>query len=695
MKVFESKDIRNVGLIGHKACGKTSVAEAALWTAKATNRLGNTQQHTSVLDFEPEEQKRVMSTSTALGVLEWKKAKINLLDTPGDGNFLKDTRTCMQAMDAVVCVVSAKDGVEPMTERVFNWASDMDLPRAFFISKMDAENASFEDALADIKAHLCKDATAVQIPIGSQHDFKGIVDLLSQRAYTFQPGDTGDATEADIPADMKDEAEEARNALIEDIASNDEALMEKFFEGSLTTAELVAGLKAAMSAGMIVPVFCGSGTLNHGVNLLLDFAVDAFPSPVDMPPRSGKVKDEPAARAPDPEAPVSALVFKTIVDQHAGKISVMRVLSGTVKGDETLLNERRANTPTERVGHLNVVLGKKLDPVPTVPVGDILAVAKLKDVVTGDTLSVDGFVADTIQLAPPLISRALKAADKGAEDKLGAALQRIVEEDPGLVISRDETSGQLLLNGTGQQHIEVTVEKMARKFGVNCVLELPRIPYLETFTVPVKNVEGKHKKQTGGAGQFGVAFMDFEPGERGSGLVFEDAIVGGAIPRQFIPSVEKGVRKAMARGVIAGYPVVDVHVRLLDGKYHPVDSKDVAFQMAGSKGFKLAAAKARPVLLEPIMNMEIMVPEENMGDVMGDVNTKRGRVSGSEPVGRYTVIKAQMPMAEIQSYEATLRSMTQGRGSFTMEPSHMEAVPPMIQEKIVKDSGFVVHEDED
>jgi elongation factor G len=695
MKVFDSKDIRNVGLIGHKACGKTSAAEAALWTAKATNRLGNTQQHTSVLDFEPEEQKRVMSTSTALGVLEWKKTKLNLLDTPGDGNFLKDTRTCMQAMDAVVCVVSGKDGVEPMTERVFNWASDMGLPRVFLISKMDAENASFENAFKDIKDHLCSDATAVQMPIGSQHDFKGVVDLLAQKAYFFAAGDTGEVTEAEIPADMKGAAEEARNALIEDIATNDESLMEKFFEGTLTTEEIVAGLKASMAAGMIVPVFCGSGTLNQGINLLMDFVVDAFPSPLDAAPRKGKVKDEPAERTPTADGPVAALVFKTIVDQHAGKISVMRVLSGTVKGDETLHNARRANTPTERFGHLNVVLGKKLEPVDSVPVGDIFAVAKLKDVVTNDTLSVDDFVADTVQLAPPLISRALKAADKGAEDKIGAALQRIVEEDPGLVISRDEGTGQLLLNGTGQQHIEVTVEKMARKFGVNCVLELPRIPYLETFTLPVKNVEGKHKKQTGGAGQFGVAYMDFEPAERGSGLVFEDAIVGGSIPRQFIPSVEKGVRKAMARGVIAGYPVVDVHVRLFDGKYHPVDSKDVAFQMAGSKGFKLAAAKARPVLLEPIMDMEIMVPEENMGDVMGDVNTRRGRVSGSEPVGKYVVIKAAMPMAEVQSYEATLRSMTQGRGSFTMEPSHMEAVPPNIQEKIVKDSGFVVHEDED
>lgn len=695
MKVFDSKDIRNVGFIGHKACGKTSVAESALWAAKATNRLGSTVAGTSVLDFEQEEHKRVMSTSTGLGSLVWKKTKVNVLDTPGDGNFLKDTRTSMQAMDAVVTVVSAKDGVEPMTERVYAWASDMDLPRVFFVSKMDAENSSFEEAFSDIKSTICSDATAVQIPIGKEHDFKGVIDLLSEKAYMFADGDEGAVTETEIPADMRDAAEEARNNLIEDIATNDESLMEKFFEGNLTTEEIVAGLKSAMAEGMIVPVFCGSGTLNHGVNLLLDFVVDAFPSPLDSPARPGKLGEDEAERAPDPDGPLACLVFKTIVDQHAGKLSVMRVLSGTVKGGETLKNARRDNSPDERIGALNSVLGNKLDHIDAANVGDIFAVAKLKDVHTGDTLSEDGFVANTVKLAAPLISRALHAKDKGAEDKIGQALQRIVEEDPGLTVSRDEASGQLLLNGTGQQHIEVTVEKMGRKFGVECTLELPRIPYLETFTVPVKQVEGKHKKQTGGAGQFGVAFMDFEPAERGAGLIFEDAIVGGAIPRQFIPSVEKGLRKAMGRGVVAGYPVVDVKVRLYDGKYHPVDSKDVAFQLAASKGFKQAAAKARPVLLEPIMNMEIMVPEENMGDVMGDVNTRRGRVSGSEPLGKYMVIKAQMPLAEVQTYEATLRSMTQGRGSFTMEESHMEPVPPNVQDKIIKESGFVVTEDEE
>lgn len=693
MKVFESKDIRNVGLIGHKACGKTSVAEAALWAAKVSNRLGSTSGGTSGLDFEPEEQKRVMSTSVSIGQLPWKKTKLTIIDTPGDGNFLKDTRVALQAMDGAVLVVSAKDGVEPMTDRVYAWASDLGLRRAVFISKVDAENASFDKALADIKENLSKDCTAVQIPIGKEAGFSGVVDLLSQKAYMFEDGDTGGVKETDIPAEMADAAEEARNALIEDIASNDEALMEKFFEGALTTEEIIGGLKNAMEAGMIVPVFCGSGTLNRGVTKLLDFIVDAFPSPLEVPAANGKLGDEEKERKQDD--PLACLVFKTIVDQHAGKISVMRVLSGTATSDPTLENRTRSNTPKERLGSMNSLVGKKLDGVASAPFGDIIAVTKLKDTDTNDTLSEDGWVAKTIDLAPPLIARAVSAKDKGNEDKITSALNRLVEEDPGLTLSRDEQTGQILLNGTGQQHIEVAIEKAERKFGVACVLDLPAVPYKETFTVPVKNVEGKHKKQTGGAGQFGLVYLDFEPGERGSGFVFEDAIVGGSVPRQFIPSVEKGLTKAFQRGAIAGYPVIDVKVRLFDGKHHPVDSKDIAFQMAASKGLKQAVAKGRVVLLEPIMNMEIMVPEDNMGDVMGDVNTRRGRVLGSERVGKYMVVKAQIPFAEVQQYEATLRSMTQGRGSFTMEESHLDVVPPNVQEKIVKESGFVAAEDED
>ena len=692
MKVFDSNDIRNVALIGHKACGKTSVAESALWTAGVTQRLGNTAAGTSVLDYEDEEHKRVMSTATSIGSLVWQKTKINLLDTPGDSNFLKDTRTTLQAADGAVCVVSAKDGVEPMTERVYGWVKDANLARAFFVSKMDAENANFQAVVDDLKANLEPGCTAVQFPLGEGHDFRGVVDLLTQRAFLFEDGDQGQVKVTDIPADIAAEVEDARNTLIEDIASNDESLMEKFFEDLLTPEEIIQGLAQAMAAGQMFPVFCGSGTHNQGVNLLLDALVSSFPNPLAVPPRRGWIGENETTRAAGD--PLTCFCFKTIVDQHAGKISVLRVLSSEAKSDASLKNASRSDSP-ERLGALHSLVGKKMDPVERATVGDIFAVAKLKDVHTGDTLSEDGFRMEAVRLAPPLIARAVEAKDHGAEDKLSAAVQRIVEEDPGLSLARDPNSGQILLSGTGQQHIEVAIERMQRKFGVSAQLEMPRIPYLETFSQPVKNVEGKHKKQTGGAGQFGVIYVDIEPAERGSGLVFQDAVVGGSVPRQFVPSVEKGFKKAMERGIVAGYPVVDLKVRLFDGKHHPVDSKDVAFQMAASKAFKAAASTARPVLLEPIMNIEITVPEDNMGDVIGDVTSRRGRVSGSEPTGRYVVVKAQIPMAEVQQYEATLRSMTHGRGSFVLEPSHMEPVPPNVQDKLVKESGFVAAEDDE
>lgn len=695
MKVFEPQDIRNVALIGHKASGKTSVAESALWAAKASNRLGQTASGTSILDFEAEEQKRVMSTGAAIGAFEWKKRKVNLLDTPGDANFLRDTRTCLQAADAAVCVVSARDGVEPMSERVLGWAAERGLTRALFISKMDADTADFQGTLEDIRAHLCREAAPVQLPIGEGANFEGVVDLLSERALFFSSQDTGEVTAGDIPSGLAEAARDARAQLIEDIASNDEELMEKFFDDALTPEEIAAGLTAAMREGLIVPVFVGSGTANRGVTPWLDFVVESFPSPLEVGPVEGRRGATAAELSPDPDGPLACLCFKTIVDQHAGKISVLRVLSGTAKTDVSLENPGRDGAPKERLGQLGAPLGKKTVPVDAAPVGDIFAVAKLKDVHTGDTLSTDGFVAHGVELAPPLISRAVHAKDKAQEEKVLSGLQRIVEEDPGLSLGRDESNGEVLLSGTGQQHIEVAIEKMQRKFGVECALSLPRIPYQETFTASVEKVEGKHKKQSGGHGQFGVAIIDFAPADRGAGLVFEDAVVGGAVPRQFIASVEKGLRKAMSQGVLAGYPVVDIKARLVDGKHHPVDSSDMAFQVAASKGFKAAAEKASPVLLEPIMTMEIVAPEENMGDVMGDVSTRRGRVAGSEPAGKYVLIRAAIPLAEVQTYEATLRSMTQGRGSFTMELSHMEPVPHHIQQKIVSESGFVAPEDDD
>jgi elongation factor G len=693
MKTYEPQDIRNIGLIGHKASGKTSVAEAALWSAKVSNRLGRTADGTSTLDYEDEEHKRVMSIQTTVASLEWGKNKVNVIDTPGDGNFLADTRLGIQAMDGAICVISAKDGVEPMTERVWAWATMAGLDRAIFVSKMDIENADFARTLADIKEHLCKEATALQMPIGQGHEFRGIVDLLAEKAYLFEDGDEGLVKETAIPEDVREAAEDARNALIEDIATVDESLMEKYFEGALTEAEIRAGLAAAMHAGTIIPVLCGSGTTNRGVRQLLDFAVEELPAPTECEPREGTLGEDAATRAPTADGPFAAVVFKTIVDQHAGRINILRVLSGTAESNLELKNTARHGT--ERLGTLNRIAGKKLEAVDKATVGDIFAVAKLKETHTGDTLSTDGWVAKTPELPAPLISRAITAGEKSGEDKIAAALKRILEEDPGLQVVRDERTGEQLLCGTGQQHVEVAIERLKRKFGVSCELHLPRIPYNETISASVTGVEGKHKKQTGGSGQFGVCYFDLEPGPRGSGFEFVDNVVGGAIPRQFIPSVEKGMHKAMSRGLVAGYPIVDLRIRLYDGKYHAVDSSDVAFQIAASKGLRAAFQKAKPILLEPIVQMDITVPDDNMGDVMGDVNTRRGRVMGSETTGKYCTVKAQMPLAEVQTYEATLRAMTQGRGSFTMEHSHMDVVPAHIQEKIVKDSGFVAHDDDE
>ncbi len=689
MKVFETPDIRNIAIIGHKAAGKTSIAESALWSAKATGRLGSTAAATSSLDFEPEEQKRVMSTATSVASFEWKKTKINLLDTPGDANFLFDTKTVLSAADGALCVVSAKDGVEPMTDRVFQWAKDMGLTRALVVAKMDVETADADRIVADIKEHLCADASLVQFPIGSGASFRGLVDLVGWRALLFEPGDEGRVREAPVPADLEDEARHARDHLIEDIAATDEDLMERFFDETLTAEDIHTGLAKAVRAGTLVPVYFASGTLNHGVTTLFDALVRAMPHPGERRPQPGKRSGADATLAPDPDGPLTCHVFKTIVDQHAGKISVMRVLGGTARSDTALDNPGRPGAPKERLGPLQSLLGKKMTPVDSAPPGDIFAVAKLKDVHTGDTLSADGFVVPTGSMNPPLISRAVHAKDKQQEDKIVAGLARLIEEDPGLTLGRDEQTGEVLLSGTGQQHLEVSIEKMQRKFGVECSLSLPRIAYLETLTAPVSGVEGKHKKQSGGHGQFAVVQLDFEPAERGAGLVFEDAVVGGSVPRAFIPSVEKGLQKAMARGVLAGYPVVDVRARLTDGKHHPVDSSDMAFQVAASKGFKAAAAAAHPVLLEPIMALEVLVPEDHMGDVLGDLSSRRGRIVGSEPRGKLAAIKAQVPLADLQTYEASLRSMTQGRGTFVMCASHMEPVPTHIQQRIVEDSGFV------
>ena len=687
MKHYEPKDVRNVGLLGHGGSGKTSLGEAILFDAKATTRLCKVDDENSNFDSEPEEIKRKSSISTGFGTVGWKGRRITVIDTPGDYAFFEDTRSCAVAMDSAVVVVSAVDGVEVGTERVWELLGELKTPPALFVNKLDRERADFERTLNDIKETLNPSVVPLTLPIGQEADFRGVVNLLSGKALLYEDDGSGSFTEGEVPADMAAAVEEARTNLIEGIAETDEELMEKFFEeGTLTNEEMGRGIATAMAEGNFIPLFCGSATHNIGVQPLLDLIASAFPSPLARGEVKGFAPDGETelVRETSVDAPFSAYVFKTNADPFAGRLTVFRVFSGKLPGEGTLYNLTLGSK--ENYNRLFVVGGKKGDTVSGAAVGDIVAFAKLKEVKTGHTLGDPGdpILYRGLEKPPPAIAFALSPRSQGDEDKLAMALQRLLEEDPAMEIERDELSKQLILKGMGQVHIEVIVEKMRRKFGVEVDLSLPRVPYRETIKVKVTGVEGKHKKQTGGRGQFGVAYIDMEPKERGEGFEFKDDIFGGSIPRTYIPAVEKGIREASERGFLAGYPVVDFQARLYDGKFHAVDSSEMAFKIAGSLAFKNAMEKAKPTLLEPIMNMEIVVPNDYMGDIMGDVSSRRGRVLGMEPRGKNQVIRAQVPLALVQKYAPDLRSMTGGRGTFVMELSHYEEVPAELQEKIIE-----------
>ena len=693
MKKYDTKDIRNVVLVSHGGAGKTSLAEAFLYDAKVTTRLGSVDEGNSLLDCEPEEIRRKITLSTALASFEWKKVKINLLDTPGDTNFFVDTRASMAVAEGAIVVVSAPDGVQVGTEKVWQYAEELKLPRAIFISKMDRERADFAACLEDIRKNLSEKCVAIQVPIGKEAGFSGVVDVLSQKAYRFS-GDGREVKPEDVPADLADAVKKARDALIEAIASSDDALMEKYLETfELSEEEIATGLSKAIESRQLFPVLCGAATKNMAVQPVLDLIANVFPSPVARGAMKGTdPKGEAVERKPEESEPMSAQVFKTM-SADIGRMSLLRIYSGKLLADATVLNSTR--DVKERAGSLYVLVGKKRDTVTEAAAGDIVALAKLKETRTGDTLCDEKAPVKfpEPQVPNPVISFALKPKSKGDEDKVTTKLSDIVAEDPSLRVSRDQTSKEILLSGMGQGHVEVAVEKLKR-MGVEVDLLPPKVPYLESIKGRVKGVEGKHKKQTGGRGQFGVCYIDMEPLPRGGGFEFVDAIFGGAIPRQFIPSVEKGIRDRMAKGVIAGYPVVDVKVTLVDGKYHDVDSDSRSFEFAGSKGFQAAFKQCKPILLEPIMKLEVTCPEENMGDVIGDINQKRGRVLGMEAKGKNQVIKAQVPMAECLKYAADLRSMTAGRGSFTMELSHYDEVPAHLAEKIIQEAKVAEEEEE-
>jgi elongation factor G len=678
--------VRTFALIAHGGAGKTSLAEAMIFDAGVTTRLGKVDENTSVMDYEPEEVKRKITISTSFNTLTWNKHQLTLIDTPGDFNFISETKTSMQGADAVVVLADAVDGIRVQTEKVLEFADEFDQPRMVFISKMNRERADFFARVSEIQNSLGALCVPVQVPIGAAESFQGVVDILSEKAVVFKQDESGQFSVGDVPADLADRVRQYREELIERVAEAKDELLEKFLEeGELSADELIEGLRHAVITRKIIPITCGTGTGNIGVQPLMDFIVNNFPSPLDRGPVKGNVsgKEDESVREPDAAAAFSALVIKTISDPYAGRLSVMRVFSGSLTPDANIYNATKSTK--ERFGQLLRLKGKSQDAVQSAGPGDIVAVAKLKETVTQDTLcsEKEPIVFPSIELPPAVYSLSVEPKSKGDEDKIFSSLTRLMEEDLTLKLDRVEETREMILSGMGEIHIEATVEKLKRKFGVEVNLHLPKVAYKETIKGKAR-IANKYKKQSGGRGQYGDCTIEMEALPRGSGFQFVDKIVGGVIPKQYIPAVEKGIAEAALEGALAGYQVIDFKVDLVDGSYHTVDSSEMAFKIAGSMAFKKAVLEAKPTLLEPIMQMEIVVPDDCMGDVIGDLNSKRGRVLGMDTKGKKQIIRANVPQAEVLKYAPDLRAMTAGRGMFTMKFAHFEEVPGPLQEKIIE-----------
>jgi elongation factor G len=681
MKVYDAGSLRNVALVGHSGAGKTQLASTLLFAAGAVNRHGRVDEGTTVTDYDEEEIGRKHTLSASLAFVEWQKAKINFVDTPGMANFLSEARAALRVCDCALVVVDAVSGAQVSTEKTWSIAEEYEVPRIVVLNRLDRERASMERALASLHETFGRSIIPVQLPIGEEKDFKGVVDLLTMKAIISSGGKP---QEGEIPADLRDQAQTARDALIEMVAEADDSLMEKFFEaGTLTQEELIGGLKRGVLARRVFPLVCASATENVGSQALLETIVSLAPSPAERPVKGITMKGGEEVEIPaNDTAPCALFVWKTMADPFAGRITMFRVLSGSVKADANVQNLTRDTQ--ERLGNLLVLQGKTQTTVPEMKAGDLGAVAKLKETVTNDTLGDKGATASLspIKFPEPVLSYAIEPKSRGDEDKISTSMHRLQEEDPTIGYTRDPQTKQLLLSGQGQMHIEVTVAKLKRRFGVEVNVKLPRIPYRETITAAT-DAHGRHKKQTGGHGQFGDCKITMEPLPRGADFEFVDEIFGGAIPRQFIPAVEKGIQDSRMRGFLAGYPVVDFRVRLTDGQFHQVDSNEMSFKMAGSLAFKDAMSRARPTLLEPIMDVEVYAPSDFAGDLMGDINGRRGRVQGMDQRGAMTVIRAQVPMSEMLTYEQQLTSSTGGRGSYHMEYSHYEEVPSHLHGKII------------
>ena len=694
MNEYKTDHIRNVALIGHSSSGKTSLAEALLFNTGATTRLGSVDAANSVSDFDPEEQRRKISISTSVVPCEWNGYKINIIDTPGYIDFVGEVKGALRVADVAVILVDAVAGIEVGTELVWQYCEELNLPRVIYINKMDRENADFDKVLDQLREHYGKSIAALQVPIGKEAAFKGEVNVVSRKAFLAKG-------ETEIPADLKDAVEARRTQLVEIAAESNDALMEKYFEsGELSEEEIREGLEHGVAGGSLVPVLCGSATQNIGVDYLLKFFVDYTPSPLEMPAQhalnAATNKEE---KLPDSDTgPLGAFVWKTQADPYVGKLTYFRVYSGTMQSDSRVNNSRTGQE--ERIGQLYVLRGKEQLPIKHIFAGDLGAVAKLGDTSTNDTLCDKGHpvALDKIVYPNPVYSVALTPKTKTDLDKMSGALQKLVDEDPTLRVYREPGTGESIMAGMGDSHVNVAVQRLKQKFGVELLTGEPKIPYKETIT-KVADVQGRHKKQTGGRGQFGDTWVRFEPLPRGTGFEFTEEIFGGSVPNQFIPAVEKGMREIINRGVLAGYPTTDFRAVLYDGSYHPVDSSEMAFKLAAHKAFKVGIPAAGPVLLEPVMNMEITVPENFMGDIIGDLNTKRARVQGMDQKGAWSVITAQAPLAEIARYATDLRSMTQGRGYFKMEFDHYDIVPShiasVIIEKAKKERAGQEEEDEE
>ena len=683
VKTYEAKDIRNVLLVGHGGSGKTTLLEAMQFASGATTRMGAVEDGNTVSDFEPEEVKKGISVSLAMAPVEWNGVKINVLDAPGYADFIGDVRSGVRAADAVVLVVSAVDGVEVQTEVAWELAVEAGLPRAILINKLDRERASFQNTLDQLVQSFGTQVAPLELPLGEEHEFEGVADLLARKAYRYGSG--AKAEEGEWPDDISGKADPYREKLMEAVAESDDALIEKYLEeGELSEDEVVHGVKRGFAEARIAPVLCAAAAKPIGVDRVLQFIADEFPSPEDrgaltVLDKAGEEKQ----RTCDPGEPLVAYVFKTVSDPYVGHITMFRVFSGKVRPDATVYNATKGSD--ERVGQLFALRGKEHETLSEVPAGDIAAVAKLSHTTTGDTLSTkdDPVTLPAIEMPEPLLAFAITPKTKGDEDKLSTALSRLREEDPTLRIERSDETHETVMYGMGEAHLDVQIERMKRKFGVEVATAPAKIAYRETIRGPGKGL-GRHVKQTGGHGQYAVCNIEIEPLPRGEGFEYVDKIFGGAIPNQFIGSVEKGVVKTMTQGVISGNPMVDIRCTLVDGKFHSVDSSDMAFQLAGALALKDAAQQAGVVLLEPIVEVDVVVPETYTGDIMGDLNSKRAKIQGIESAGAGKQrVKAQVPQAEVARYSIDLRSMTGGRAAFSMRFSHYEEVPSHLADKVI------------